>query len=93
MKEVINLVETSEYPVEWLVLDSGGFTSIDYTSIQMLKELKNRLDDMDVLLVMTTVFPSLKAQFERSGFIHVLGEENLYKGVNDAIKSFENKKK
>ncbi len=48
---------------------------------------------MDVLLVMTTVFPSLKAQFERSGFIHVLGEENLYKGVNDAIKSFENKKK
>lgn len=47
---------------------------------------------MDVLLVMTTVFPSLKAQFERSGFIHVLGEENLYKGVNDAIKSFENKK-
>lgn len=92
MKEVINLVEASEYPVEWLVLDSGGFTSIDYTSIQMLKELKYRLDDMNVLLVMTTVFPSLKAQFERSGFIHVLGEENLYKGVNDAIKSFENKR-
>lgn len=93
MKEVINLVKTSKYPVEWVVLDSGGFNGIDYTSVQMLKELKVRLDKLNVVLVMTTVFPSLKAQFERSGFVNVLGEENLYKGVNDAIKAFENRKK
>ncbi|HOI40492.1 MAG TPA: SulP family inorganic anion transporter [Methanobacterium sp.] len=92
MKEVINLVKSSDYPVYWLVLDSGGFTGIDYTSVQMLKELKIRLDKLNVLLVMTTVFPSLRMQFERSGFIKVLGEENLYRGVNDAIKAFERRK-
>jgi sulfate permease, SulP family len=89
MKEVIKLVKTAEYPVEWVVLDSGGFTGIDYTSVQMLKELKIRLDKLNVVLVMTTVFPSLREQFERSGFVNILGEENLYRGVNDAIKSFE----
>lgn len=92
MKEVINLVKKSEYPVEWIVLDSGGFTAIDYTSVQILKELKVRLDKMNVVLVMTTVFPSLRRQFERSGFLNILGEENLYRGVNDAIKAFEKKK-
>lgn len=91
-EEVLNLVKTSKYPVKWLVLDSGGFTGIDYTSVQMLKELKIQLDKMNVFFVMTTVFPSLRKQFERSGFIKVLGEENLYRGVNDAIKAFENKK-
>ncbi|NYB52675.1 MAG: SulP family inorganic anion transporter [Methanobacteriaceae archaeon] len=91
-EEVINLVKCSEYPVEWFVLDSGGFTGIDYTSVQMLKELKIILDEMGVLLVMTTVFPSLRNQFQRSGFLNILGEENLYGGVNDAIKAFENRK-
>jgi sulfate permease, SulP family len=91
-EEVINLVKNSDYPIEWFVLDSGGFTGIDYTSVQMLKELKIRLDKMNVLLVMTTVFPSLRNQFERSGFVNILGEENLYRGVNDAIKAFEKHK-
>ncbi len=91
-EEVLNLIKTSKYPVIWLVLDSGGFTGIDYTSVQMLKELKIQLDKMNVVFVMTTVFPSLREQFERSGFIKVLGEENLYRGVNDAIQAFENKK-
>ena len=91
-EEVVNLVKNSDSPVEWLVLDSGGFTGIDYTSVQMLKELKIRLDQMGVVLVMTTVFPSLRKQFVRSGFMKILGEENLYGGVNDAIKAFEKHK-
>lgn len=88
-EEVVNLVKNSDYPIEWLVLDSGGFTGVDYTSVQMLKELKIRLDELNVVLVMTTVFPSLRKQFERSGFLNILGEENLYGGVNDAIRAFE----
>ncbi|OPX58411.1 MAG: putative transporter [Methanobacterium sp. PtaB.Bin024] len=92
MKEVIKIAKNSDPPLEWLILDSGGFTGVDYTSVQMLKELKIRLDEMNVVLVMTTVFPSLRRQFERSGFMKILGEENLYGGVNDAINAFENRK-
>ncbi|MCC7551825.1 MAG: SulP family inorganic anion transporter [Methanobacterium sp.] len=92
MKEVIKIVKKSDPPLEWLILDSGGFTSVDYTSVHMLKELKAKLDEMNVVLVMTTVFPSLRRQFERSGFMKILGEENLYGGVNDAIRAFENRK-
>jgi len=90
MNEVMMLIKTSEYPVKWFVLDSGGFSAIDYTSMQMLKELKNRLDELNIIFAMTTVLPSLEVQFERSGFINVLGKENLYKNVADAIKSYEN---
>ena len=92
MKEVIKLAKNSDPPLEWLILDSGGFTGVDYTSVQMLKELKVKLDEMNVVLVMTTVFPSLRNQFERSGFMKILGEENLYRGVNDAIRAFEKRK-
>ncbi|WP_337971797.1 SulP family inorganic anion transporter [Methanobacterium petrolearium] len=92
MKEVIKIVKNSDPPLEWLILDSGGFTGVDYTSVQMLKELKVKLDEMNVVLVMTTVFPSLRRQFERSGFMKILGKENLYGGVNDAINAFENRK-
>jgi sulfate permease, SulP family len=92
MKEVMILIKTSEYPVKWFVLDSGGFNAVDYTSVKMLKELKISLDKLNIVFAMTTVLPSLKEQFEHSGFINVLGKENLYKNVADAIKSFENQK-
>jgi sulfate permease, SulP family len=92
MKEVMILIKTSEYPVKWFVLDSGGFNAVDYTSIKMLKELKISLDKLDIVFAMTTVLDSLEQQFERSGFINVLGKENLYKNVADAIKSFEGQK-
>jgi sulfate permease, SulP family len=90
MKEVMVLIETSKYPVKWFVLDSGGFSAIDYTSTQMLKELKIRLNKLNIVFAMTTVLPSLEVQFERSGFINILGKKNLYKNVADAIKSYEN---
>jgi sulfate permease, SulP family len=90
LKEVMMLIETSKYPVKWFVLDSGGFNSIDYTSVQMLKELKTELDELKIVFAMTTVFPSLIEQFERSGFINILGKENLYKNVTEAMKSFDN---
>lgn len=92
LKEVMMLIETSKYPVKWLVLDSGGFSSIDYTSVQMLKELKTNLNELNIVFAMTTVFPSLIEQFERSGFINILGKENLYKNVAEAVKSFETQK-
>ena len=90
MKEVLMLIKTSKQPVEWFVLDSGGFSGIDYTSVQMLNELKTRLDELDIRFGITTVLPSLMKEFENSGFIDVLGEENLYKNVNEALQAFEN---
>ncbi|MDI6643577.1 MAG: SulP family inorganic anion transporter [Methanobacteriaceae archaeon] len=90
MKEVLMLIKTSKYPVQWFILDSGGFSAIDYTSLQMLYELKNRLDELKIVFGLTTVLPSLMKQFRNSGFIDVLGEENLYKNVNDALQAFEN---
>jgi len=91
MKEVLMLINTSEYPVECFILDSGGFSGIDYTSLQMLKELKTRLDELNIIFGITTVLPSLMKQFEDSGFINVLGKENLYKNVNNALQAFEEK--
>jgi MFS superfamily sulfate permease-like transporter len=91
MKEVMKLVKTSEYPVEWFVIDAGGFSGIDYTSVQMLKELKTKLDELNIVFAMTTVLPNLMKQFEQSGFMDVLGEYNLYKNVDEALQAFENK--
>lgn len=92
MKEVMELVKTAENTVEWVVLDSGGFNAVDYTSIQVLKELKHSLDKQNVVFALSSVLPDLKEQFKRSGLIDVFGEDNLYKNVYDAIESFENKK-
>jgi MFS superfamily sulfate permease-like transporter len=93
MKEVMELVKTAKYPVEWVVLDSGGFNAVDYTSIQVLKELKRSLEKLNIVFAISSVLPGLKEQFERSGLIHVFGEDNLYRNVDAALKSFETRKK
>lgn len=92
MHEAIKLVKNADHPVHWFVLDSGGFSDIDYTSSQMLKELKGRFHNLNVVFAVTTVLPSLKKQFERSGLIEVIGAENIYENVNEAVKAFESQK-
>jgi len=92
MHEAIKLVKNADHPVHWFVLDSGGFSDIDYTSSQMLKELKGRFHNLNVVFAVTTVLPSLKKQFERSGLIEVIGADNIYENVNEAVKAFESQK-
>jgi sulfate permease, SulP family len=93
MTEALGIVKTAERPIEWFILDCGGFEAVDYTSIQVLQELRERLEKLNVVFVIAYVHPNLVKQFGQSGLIKNLGENNLFDNVYDAIQAFETRKR
>lgn len=93
MREALELVDKSEVPIDWFVLDTAGFSDIDYTSVEMLKKLHYILASKDIALVLTIPIPGLKIQLERVGLIDIVGPDNIYDNFRDAVKAFESSRK
>ncbi|MGB9936170.1 MAG: SulP family inorganic anion transporter [Methanobacterium sp.] len=88
-KQVIKLVKNADNPLKWFVLDAGGFEAIDYTSAEMLKELKGELKKRNIKFVIATTIPLLRDQMESLGLTGVIGEENIYVSAREALEAFE----
>lgn len=92
MREALMLVDKSDSPLDWFVLDTAGFSDIDYTSIEMLKKLNEILESKDVKLVITVPIPQFKAKLKRVGLIDIIGPNNFYENFRDAVEAFERSK-
>lgn len=88
-KEVLKLVDKADPPLKWFILDTSGFSNVDYTSLKMLKDLYDDLADRNVTFAMIIVLPDLKNKLEALGLIDGIGSQNIYESVLDARKAFE----
>lgn len=91
--QILKLVKESYKPVEWFVLDAGGFEAIDYTSAEILRDLHDELVKRNVKFVITSSIPELRDQFEYLGLNKVIGEENFYVSAREALEAFESGKR
>jgi len=90
--QVIKLIKKAKIPLKWFVLDAGGFEAIDYTSAEMLKDLHDQLNKNKVKLVITTSIPELRDEFDRLELTKIIGEQNIYVSVRDALEAFDSQK-
>ena len=88
-QEAIKIIEKSEPPLKWFVLDTAGFSDIDYTSAEMLKHLHNILSDNGIKFVLNIPISGLKKQFKRMGLIEIIGEDNIYENFREAVQAFD----
>jgi MFS superfamily sulfate permease-like transporter len=88
MREALRLVNESRRPIKWFVLDTAGFSDIDYSSAEMMKNLHEILSRNNITFVITIPIPRLKDQLERSGLIDIIGEDKVFVNFRDAVEAF-----
>ena len=91
-EEVLKLVDAIDPPLKLFVLNTAGFSRIDYTSAEMFKDLYHELKTRKVKLALTSMLPDLKDQFDHLGLTGLIGEENIYENVLEALEAYENKR-
>jgi MFS superfamily sulfate permease-like transporter len=89
MHEALKLVKNADPPLKMFVLDSGGFSAIDYTSAELIKKLKHILDEEKIIFGLVIRVPELEKQLECLGILDTIGSENIYECVEDAIRGFD----
>jgi MFS superfamily sulfate permease-like transporter len=83
--EVRALVEGAPSPVRWLILDAGAITSLDYSAARAVRDLQNDLQRAGVRLLLAHVEPYLRADLDRHRLTGILGAQNLFDRLHDAL--------
>jgi Sulfate permease and related transporters (MFS superfamily) len=91
-EEVLKLVDTADPPLKLFVFNTAGFSRVDYTSAEMFNDLYHKLKERNVKLALTSMLPDLKDQFDHLGLTKLIGEENIYENVLEALKAYESGK-
>ena len=88
-EEVLKLVDSSDPHLKLFVLNTAGFSGVDYTSAEMFKDLYRELKERNIKFALTSMLPDLKDQFDHLGLTRLIGEENIYENVLEALSAYE----
>lgn len=91
-EEVLKLVDAADPPLKLFVLNTAGFSRVDYTSAEMFKDLHKELKSRNVKFALTSMLPDLKDQFDHLSLTKLIGEENIYENVHEALKAYDSGK-
>lgn len=87
-EEIMSLVHSSKTPTKVVVIDLESTDELDLPSLDMLSELKSRLDDLKVGLNLARVHGSVRRFLQRSSLLDKIGEENIYAHVDQAVHTY-----
>jgi sulfate permease, SulP family len=93
LEQALEIIDKTEPPLKWFVLDTAGFSAIDYTSLQMLIHLHEVLASKDIKMVITIPIFNLREQFKKLGLTEVVGSENIYENFREAVEAYRNSQK
>ncbi len=88
-EEALKMVDAADTPVKLFVLNTAGFSRVDYTAAEMFKDLHNDLKSRGVKFALTSMLPGLKEQFDHLSLTKLIGEENIYENVHVALDAYE----
>jgi high affinity sulfate transporter 1 len=85
---VLEAVATAPSPVNWLVVAAEPVTSIDITSVDMLNELDDTLQQAGIELVFAEMKDPVKDKLKRFGVFKKLGEDLFFHTIGAAVKAY-----
>ena len=88
LEQAEQVVGDSEQPVEWFLINAEANTEIDLTAVDMLEELRIRLEERGITLALARVKQDLHRQLEPTGFIDRIGEENIFATLPTAVREY-----
>ena len=70
-----------------LVIDGGGIHHVDSSAINILKELSDKLRQQNILMQFADIKGPVRDLFHKNGLVKIIGENNFFLNVSDAMKS------
>ena len=83
--DVRGLVEGAGTPVEWLVVDAGAITAVDYSAARVLRDLQQDLGRRSIAMVLVHTESSLRADLDRHRLTDVVGTDHIFETLHEAL--------
>ena len=71
--------------MNWLVVDAGAITSVDYSAARVLRDLQQDLIRRGTALVLVHAESSLRADLHRHRLIEVIGADHIFDTLHEAL--------
>jgi sulfate permease, SulP family len=88
-RRVTELLDNTDGPVRWLLLDVEAVTYIDATAITALRELHAELAARGVVLAIARAKAPLRRVFATSGLADTIGADRLYHSVRAGVAAYQ----
>jgi high affinity sulfate transporter 1 len=86
--EARRLVEESPSPVNWLVVDAGAITAVDFTAGCAIRELRQDLARQGVVLAVTRVSGSRQEDLNGLGLTEVIGADRIFVSRRECLTAY-----
>ena len=86
--QALTLVQDSPQAVEWLVIDAGAITGVDYSASSSLVELHDTLAKRGVKLALAHVSADLRADLDRLRLGELLDRDLIFDRLHDCIAAY-----
>jgi high affinity sulfate transporter 1 len=84
-EEIRDLVEQAPTPVQWLVVDAGPITRVDYTAARVVYQLHVDLARRGIRLAFAHVEPSLREDLDRHHLTEAIGPVRIFDTLHEAV--------
>ena len=83
--EILCLVNTAPAPLQWVLVDAGAITNVDYTAAHTVRELQKSLAQRGVGLLLAHVEGGLQADLDRHDLTNVIGRGRIFDTLHEAL--------
>jgi sulfate permease, SulP family len=84
-EDIRGLIQGAPRRVQWLVVDAGAITNVDYSAARVLRALHHDLTRDGVVLVLVHVQSSLQADLVRHRLTDVIGANHIFDSLHEAL--------
>jgi len=85
VSQVRALVERAPSKVQWLIVDAGAITDLDYSAAQSIRVLLDDLRLQGTQVLFGRVSPYLRSDMDRHGVAAAVGEARIFSKLHEAI--------
>ena len=89
LNDVREFLSDASAPLSWFCLDAAAIPDVDYTGAQTFKQAYDLLKAHGVKLVVAEAMGDVRRVLARFGISDLLGEDAIFRTVNDAYVAFE----
>jgi len=90
--EIHCLVATAPSPLQWLIVDAGAITNVDYTASRVVRDLHEDLVQRGIGVLVAHIEPGLQADLDRHGLTNIIGPAKIFDTLREALAALHGKK-
>ena len=87
-EEIMGIIEASDPPLKWLVVDAAAIGDIDYSGADTVRQIAGELERQNAKLVLCSVDPAVRKLLDAYGLTEKIGAEYIFATLQDAIEAY-----